>query len=239
MDCELVMFWRKRKSQEIKTSPSLLQLATKLGVERRLNVRMRYPDSAQLSRLPEVYYHDSKLRVIDISVGGCCILDPKLLLGAEVGHDIELNIHWPTGVEKVKARIVSRVDHRRHIQFMDLSRSRQNYLNKAMATGIRGQNLRRHGFQHKGRVIVEAAELWSSPLGDSIILESGVHRLAQLQVQNEQYFIFKDAWPQKVPGGKCAKAEFEQLILFLCNVATPSPMLKDMLVMLEKLWSQS
>lgn len=232
------MFWRKRKPHEIQPTQSLLQLASRLGVERRLNVRVRYP-SVQLSKLPEIFYADYRFRVRDISVGGCCVLDPELVLGPQVGHDIELDIHWPTGLERVKARIVSRVDEQRHIQFLNLSRSRQNFLVKAMTSGIRGQTLHCHGFKHtKAELDVEAVEMWSSPLGDSVVLENGVHRLAQLEIQSETYHIFRDAWPQKVPGGKCSRLEFDQVILFLANIPGPSHALLDFIGQLEMVWRQ-
>lgn len=230
------MFWRKRKPHEMKSSPSLIQIAAKLGIERRANVRVKYPET-QLSKLPEVYYSDYHFRVNDISVGGCCLLDPEEVLGPQVGHDVELTVHWPTGIEQVKARIVSRVDARRHIQFMNLSKSRQNFLMKSMTSGIRGQGLNNHGFSNRSNVSVEAVELWSSHFGDSVVIENGVHRLAQIELQSEQYHIFRDAWPQKNPGGKCSKNEFEQLILFLSNAPLPTPPLKDLIAKLVAVWS--
>src|SRR5689334_11825069 len=104
------MFWRKRKPHEIKATQSLLQIVTRLGVERRSNVRVRYPNVA-FNKLPEIFYSNYKFKVKDVSVGGCCLLDPEQVLGPQVGHDVELEMHWPTGIEKVKARIVARVDH--------------------------------------------------------------------------------------------------------------------------------
>ena len=222
------MFWRKRKPQEMKPAESLVQLATKLGVERRLNVRVKYPPH-MLCKLPEVFYSKQPLKVHDISVGGCCVLDPLLLLGPEVGHDIELEMHWPTGIEYVKARIVSRVDHRRHMQFLNLSKNRQVFLTKAITAGVRGLSLRHHGFHHRTTVEVQAREMWSSPFGDSVVLENGVHRIAQIHLLNELFHVFRDAWPQKVPGGRSNRSDFEHLILFLSNIPQPSSQLKHLI----------
>jgi len=231
------MFWRKRKPQEIPPLQTLVQLASRLGVERRVNVRIRYP-ACILSKLPEVFFADTKLKIVDISVGGCCLLDPSEVLGPQVGNEIQMNIHWPTGLERVNARIVSRVEHRRHIQFLNLSRSRQNFLTKAMTPGVRAQRVHRHNLPINDAVEIEALEMWSSALGDSVTIENGVHRIAQVQLQNEVFHIFRDAWPQKLPSGKCSKADFEQIILFLCNIPLPSRALEKLRATIEQVWSQ-
>src|SRR5665213_2425873 len=131
------MFWAKRKNSELRSAPSLQSVATELGIERRINVRCRYPQSVLVCKLPQIYFQDILLEVRDISVGGCCIWDPKENLGPMIGQDIELNIHWSTLVETVRARIVSRVDHRRHVQFLNLSTRRQSQLVKSMSYGVR------------------------------------------------------------------------------------------------------
>lgn len=228
------MFWRKRKTDTLKEGPSLLALATKLGVERRFAVRVRYPQSARVCRLPEIYFADKILQVHDISTGGCCLLDPQQHLGPSIGTDIELNIHWLTGVDKIRARIISRVDHRRHIQFLNLSTNRQNQLTRSMNAGVFGLSMSRHASSVELGPTIQASELWSSAYSDSVVLENDVHRLAQIYLQGEQFVIFREAWPNKVPGGKCSRTDFEKLVLFLANIPSPTQGLKDLLTNLER-----
>ncbi|MGZ3722098.1 MAG: PilZ domain-containing protein [Bdellovibrionales bacterium] len=229
------MFWNRRNKSELKDSPSLQSLATQLGVERRFAVRVRYPSSSQVCKLPEIYFQSDKLKIADISVGGCCVLDPDGFMGPAIGHDIELNLHWSTVIETVKARIVSRVDHRRHIQFLDISSRRQAQLTKSMAYGVRGTSMTRHAHSSDLGPTMDAAELWSSPHMDSVVVENDVHRIAQVYLNGEQFMIFREAWPNKLPGGKCSKPEFEQVILFIANIPLPSPPLKGLLKYLEGL----
>jgi hypothetical protein len=227
------MFWSRRKTNVLKDTHSLQSLATQLGVERRLNVRVDYPQTPKICRLPEIYFQDNLLKVQNISVGGCCVLDPLEHLGPTIGHELELNLHWATTAERVKARIVSRVDHRRHMQFLDLTVGRRNQLVKSMAYGVRGQSLTRSAHASELGPSMDALELWSSPHRDSVILLKDMHRTAQIFFQNEEFVIYREAWPSKAPGGKCSRPEYEQLILFLANIPLPSPALRELLGFLE------
>jgi len=233
------MFWRKKKPH-LEVSPSdLLSLASRLGVERRLNVRVRYPNHVHVCKLPEISFAGHKFQVLDISVGGCCLLDPTEVLGPTIGTNLELELNWTTGSELIDARIASRVDQRRHIQFLNLGEKRQDLLKKYMAYGIRGSALRCHGTSNDSSLQLMAAELWSSLQGDSIIVERDMHRLAQIKIGDDQFMIFKEAWPARANGqGTCSKIELEQIILFLANIPQISKPLSAMLTSLEDLlWS--
>ncbi|CAM5999394.1 unnamed protein product [Sphagnum balticum] len=157
-----------------------MKLAEKLGVEQRASVRVRYPRVTEVCRLPQIAFLDYKFIVYNISTGGCALLDSDEVLGPQVGHEIQLTLTWPDGVERVNARIVSRVDHRRHIQFLNLAPARIKQLANSMSAGVRGLSMRRHALSSLQGPSMEANELWSSPAGDSLVLETSVHRLAQI-----------------------------------------------------------
>jgi len=212
----------------------LLTLATKLGVERRLNVRVRYPNNVRVCRLPEVEFEGHALKVQNISIGGCAVLDPVEYLGPSVGHELTLSLKWSTVAEGVRARVVSRVDHRRHIQFLNLSNNRQTQLVKSMAYGVRALSMVKHAHASERGPAMDAVELWSSAHHDSLIVETDVHRLAQLFVNGDQYVIYREAWPKRSKGEKCSRLEFEQLILFLANIPLPSPAVMGLLALLEQ-----
>jgi len=229
------MFWRKKKTMLLDPPSDLFELATKLGVERRLNSRVRYvPSPLQshlkfpLCKLPSVSLGDKFLSVHDISTGGCCLIDSDNLLGSKIGQEVELNLHWTTGREQVRCKIVAGVNERRHVQFVNLSETRQALLKKFMYPGIRGLAIWRHGTGggENGPVLV-ADELWSSLHGDSVTVERDVHLVATLFFMGEHYQIFREAWPRKGQGRSCSKPELEQLILFLTNIPSPSPMLEQ------------
>lgn len=216
-----------------------MSLASRLGVERRVNVRVRYPNLVRVCKLPEISFAGHKFHVLDISVGGCCLLDPSEILGPTIGADFKLELNWTTGNELINARIASRVDQRRHIQFLNLGEKRQEQLKRFMSFGVRGLALRCHGTSLDSKLQLMAAELWSSLHGDSVIVERDMHRLAQIKIGDDEFMIFKEAWPARANGqGTCSKIELEQLILFLTNIPKISEPLSAILAGLEDLlWS--
>lgn len=228
------MFWGKRAKSELKGEPTLQALATQLGVERRVQARVRYPLQSRVCRLPEIHYQGHQMTVQNISVGGCCLLDPNEYLGPAIGHEIELHLHWSTTVEAVQARIVSRVDHRRHIQFLSLSQNRQVQLVKSMTAGVRALSMTRAAAATEIGPSMHAAELWSSPLGDSLVLENDIHRIAQIHLLGEQFTLYREAWPSK-SGARCTRAEFENIVLFVANIGNPSAQVRGLQKYLEDL----
>ncbi len=233
------MFWRRKKvTLSSEDESSVLTLASKLGVERRRMVRIRYPRNLNVCKLPEVAFLGQPLKIVDISVGGCCLLDPNGFLGSAIGQDIQLEIHWVTGKETIQARIVSRVDHRRHIQFLNLNTNRQTQLKKFMFSGVRGLSMRQAFGSEVNGPDLAAAEIWNSPHGDSLVIEHDVHRLAQVHLFATDFVLFKGAWPQRVHQ-PCTKLELEQIILFLVNIPIPSARLKTIVEQLEGLFLEA
>lgn len=227
------MFWRKKKPPQ--NTSSILQMATKMGIERRRFVRVKYPELEEsYSALPEIGFETSLFRVMDISVGGCCLFDPKELLGAQIGQDIELNFIWTGKIDKVKSRICGRVDHRRHIQFMDLSNERVEQLKKSMLPGVRGQAMKVVAHYDNGPVL-EADEVWNSPHGDAVTFENHVHRYAQIFMLNTSYSIFREAWPVKDNNKPSTPKDLEQLLMFLSNIPMPSLRLKGLITTLHQM----
>jgi hypothetical protein len=227
------MFWRKSKPPE--DGSSLLNLASRLGVERRQMVRVRYPILSKVSELPQIAFKNEIFNILDISVGGCCLFDPRELLGPDIGNDVELTLVWNGKIEAIKARIVSRVDDRRHIQFMNFNAGHVCKLKDAMTFGVRGQSLRPSVPATQTEILIEADEIWTSLHGDSVIFENHVLRLAQIHIAGHQYHIFQQAWPTFANGKPVKALELERLVLFMTNVAQPSPRLKNLNELLQQM----
>lgn len=227
------MFWRKAKPPE--SSSTLLNLATSLGVERRQMVRVRYPLYAKVSELPQIGFKDNMLSIVDISVGGCCLSDPQEILGPQIGQDIELTLVWAGKIVPIKARIVGRVDHRRHIQFLTFNAGHVAKLKEAMSSGVRGQSLRPVTNASEFGPTLEAEEAWTSLHGDSVTFENHVLRFAQIHIAGLQYHIFHQAWPTHENGKPVKAQELERLVLFIANVAQPTTRINQLCEMLQLL----
>lgn len=239
MDRELVrMFWNKKPSP-VEPDSNLQTMAHKLGVERRRSPRVRYPQSVTAG-LPGVYLDDQGLRVSDVSVGGCCVLDPREILGCSIGVEVTLELRWPDKRTSVRSRIVGRVDHRRHIQFLDLSAELQKKLSAGMSSGIRGTALRR-GLKSEtgGGPTLQAREIWNSLNGDTLTLEEGMHRLAEAVIEGHRYVFFKDAWPVDSSQTPVPIERLNEIILFLTNIVLRGPAVEALLADLEKLAAEA
>ncbi len=228
------MFWKKRTPQFNQPTSTLGRLANRLGVERRYSARIRYP-KGPISILPQISFNNRRLEVRDISIGGCCLLDPNEFLGPAIGLDVHLILEWPDGPVSVHSRIVSRVDHRRHIQFLNLPSSRLEQLRAAIVPGTYGLDLRPVCDGTSDGPVMQAREVWSSLKGDAVIIEDDLQRLAQITIAGRNYIIFKEAWPAKAPSLPLTQNEFAELILFLSNIPQPSDLLEAFIAHLENL----
>jgi hypothetical protein len=229
------MFWRRRKSKNwLDQANSIFKMAARLSVDARREVRVTYPAFASVCRLPQALFNEQRLTLKNISGGGCCILDPDGFLGDGLPTEFELTLEWTTGQEDVRARMVSRVDQRRHIEFLDLSPQRKNSLKKSMVMGIRGLEMHSSVAAQEHGPRIQASEIWTSLQGDTLTFDKASTVL--VQVQDVEYQIVEDQWPLlRAKGVKCSRLEVEQLILFVCNIPAPSDRLRRLQIDLERL----
>lgn len=223
------MFWR-RKSEVPKNSVfTVNEHAAKLGIERRLHVRVRYPLRA-LTTLPQASYQGRTLFVFDISAGGLCLLDPEDHLGPDAGQKVELTLRWPKIERRVSCRLVSRVHDRRHIQFLDLESERAESIKRAIDDGVRGLAMKPVIVPVATRTPALAArELWNSVHGDSLSFFDDIHLLADATVNGKSFRIHKESWPAGAEGKAATVEDVEGLLLFLANLPNPSPAVKNLL----------
>lgn len=225
------MFAKKAATPQPDT---IQQLAQKLGVERRRHARVVYP-LLTTGPLPAVEYFGRRVRVEDLSVGGCCINDPQERLGKDVGIELTLTLLFPDGAEDVRCRLVGRVDHRRHIQFLDLPPVRAGHIAQTVMPGVCGAGLSRTMKAQPEGPQLAAREVWMSLIGDGIVLEDDVHRLAQIMLAGQNYTVYHGAWPTGPDRERLSHAELLKLILFVANVRHPSPGISKLLSELETL----
>jgi len=101
--------------------------------------------------------------------------------------------------------------------FMNLSPRRQAFLHNVLVPGGRAQGLRKHvGASARGPGI-EAQEMWSSMIGDSIVIENAVIASTD-SIAKSTLLAFRESRPAKENQEVCGENEFGQLILFLANV---------------------
>ena len=228
------MFWRKRKDRVNEPAETLFSLARHLGVERRQNARILCP-RVHLRFLPDIRHEGASLVLQDLSVGGCCLLDPGEILGPQVGNELDLTLYWTDFECGVRARIVSRVNLFRHLQFLNAADDLIRRVKPAVDFGARAHSMKPAISAASTGPSLDAAELWSSPGGDSIVFRRDVQRLASLNVAERQIDFLEEAWPVDGDGRPLSPEECERAILFLLNIPQPSEALKELRGRVEKL----
>ena len=219
------MSWLRAFKWKRSTPYEIIELANQVGVERRQNFRINYPDRGALGELPNVTFAGHPLKIANISSGGCCILDPDEVLGPAIGQEVTLIFHWDKDSHDVRSRIVSRIGARRHIQFIQFSEKNQSRIRKHIEAAFRGSALRRVDSTSSARLTMEACEIWVSRLEDGVTLFDHPHLLGSVLFRSQEYLCYRRAYP--VYGNDRKRMVppelYETLILFLANVPNPTP----------------
>jgi hypothetical protein len=214
------MFWWRKKQAAAPKVSSVQAYAAQLGVERRRQARILYPHH-NLNLLPSVFFGTRSLRVHDLSVGGACLIDKEDFMGPNAGHDLELRLIWPECERVVRCRMVSRVDTRRHIQFLDLEGERVEAINSAINPGVLGQSMRITQLTSR-EPRLEARELWTSVNGDALSFADDVHVIAELTFAGQTFRLLKEAWPLDSGNQPASPRDVERMLIFLFNFPRPS-----------------
>lgn len=228
------MYWFKRKPQMNDHASAVSQLASRLGVERRFSPRILCP-KAPNALLPAISFDGRLMQIHNISVGGCCLIDPNEFFGPAVGQETDLDLAWQDHKPvRVRSRIVSSVDNRRGVQFLNLPTDCAALINQTTIPGIHGEAMRVVLTGSAEGPLMQAREVWSSLKGDSVTIEDNVHRLAEISLAGERYQIFREAWPTK-DLQPLTKLEFAGIILFLTNIPQPTDLLVAFTAYLEEM----
>lgn len=228
------MFWRRKKNNLALTDMRVQAYAAQLGIERRRNGRILCP-GPHLNSLPSVFFGTRSLRVQDISIGGACLIDKEEHMGPDAGIEVELRLIWPECERIVRSRLISRVDVRRHIQFLDMQGDRIEAIRAAIHPGVAGQSMR--NVQALSRdVKLDAMELWTSPSGDSITISQDDDTLAEIHLQNQTLRLPKEVWPVNANGRAIEPRELERLLIFVFNIPRPTPALLALRLHLQTLY---
>lgn len=221
------------KSFRVKrTNPfELMGLAAAVGIERRQNFRITYAPGGAIGNLPSLTFMGNNLRIENISMGGCCLLDGEEVLGPAVGQDVTLSLHWVKDSQDVRCRIVSRVHQKRHIQFLNLSDRNRERVRHHFEPAYRGSVLRRVDSSSSPNMKLEACEIWVSNMEDAVTLFDHPHLRGSVLYRGVDYFCYRGSIPvfgsnrQRI----VSEATFENVILMLSNVANASQELKGLL----------
>ena len=147
---------------------SLHELAAANHIDRRTNIRVRYPTAGGLGHLPSVKFEGQSVIPKNISIGGLCIEDLENQFGQQVGQEVVVHLDWGHYQTQLQAKMVGVNLQLRHIQFIDIDHKALGLLRKIIAPGYVAEKMRRvkHEESHL-RLSVE--EIWLGDGGETLI----------------------------------------------------------------------
>ncbi|OFZ12521.1 MAG: hypothetical protein A2Z20_11445 [Bdellovibrionales bacterium RBG_16_40_8] len=231
------MHWLKRlfsfnqSSGPDTVEPSVHKLIGVNALNKRKNIRIKYPHFGAFGPFPRVLYMGHEMNVGNISVGGLHIIDDTEKLGSTVSDIIMIELIWGDFSAKVRVRVVGVNLHNRHIQFVDFNAQaylRISILTKPGYIGSRFHRVRDEFGQ------LQALELWVGATSESLMFCKKSSSFAEL-VLNGQKIIFER--------GRCTYfAESEEpvtpklltdILIMIANLNEPTLLVKNLLEIIE------
>ena len=236
------LFRKDKVSQDLESSIQSMVITS--GADRRLNIRVNYPAAGAIGHLPRVSIDESPLDVVNISLGGVCLLDDGRKFGESVGQEVALNLSWGNGnkVLEQMAKVVGVHFDRRHMQFVDPRPELIVRLTHMLQPGYLGTKFNViDSARISNRLKVTADELWIAPLGEHIGFYSGsrgdvraeiIAFKKTIQFLSDGRFIYAE--PLKLAGQSLTSSDLKDLAVCLANFKTPSSSVNNLLNHLQK-----
>lgn len=214
------------------------KMAIRGGIDRRRNARICYPALGPVGKLPYAFVGADYTPVIDISVGGICLIDQGKHSRALIGTEQKLQLKWRDGyVAEVEARIAGASFRKRHIQFTHLPEEAFLRINVDLHVGHLGRRLRqRASHLSESQINLDAQEIWSGVTGELLTIYPGPGLRAELKLFNHDILLKEGQLPtycksdqQVTKGQRVSQEMLGDIILFLANVERPSTLVNDLI----------
>lgn len=209
---------------------SIQKLVSFNTLNKRKNLRVKYPHIGAFGPFPKVFYKETEMIVTNISVGGVLIIDDTEKFGQEVGEIIMLQINWPDTTCKIRARIVGANQQRRHLQFVDFNAQaflRISNLSKPAYLGTRFHKVRDEVGQ------LQALELWVGPTNETLAFYNE-GPFAELTIRGEK-LCFKrgSATTSSKHNTIVDVATLWDVVIMLANIPQGSNYIRDLIEIIE------
>jgi hypothetical protein len=211
-------------------SPSIQKIVNFNSLNKRKNIRMKYPHFGAFGPFPKVTYKDHEMIVTNISVGGLMIIDDTEKFGAAVGEAIYLDLKWDDLTVKTRCRIVGVNLHRRHIQFVDFNAQSFLKISKLVKPGYLGGRFHRVR-DDLGQIA--AVELWVGPSSESLVFPK-IGAFAELTLSGEKVMFNKDRKACFATSQNPIPVEMlSDLLIIIANLPEHTDKVKELLELIE------
>jgi hypothetical protein len=199
------------------------------ALNKRKNLRIKYPHFGAFGPYPHVFYRDSEVIVSNISVGGLLVIDDTERFGQSVGEIVMITLAWPDFQTKVRTCVVGVNQHRRHLQFVDFNAQaflRITSLTKAAYIGTRFHRVRDEVGQ------LQALELWIGPTSESLAFYN-VGPFAELAINGEKFSFRRDGKTTSSNSERISKVVLYDVVVMLSNFSGQTDRVKQLIEKLQ------
>lgn len=204
--------------------PSIQQMASFSGVNRRKNIRVIYPRQEMAEKLPRIRYKGQEFPVQDISIGGACLIHRRTESEYIAGSDVILTLSWTDAEFLVPSQIVGLSFERIHIHFASLPPDVESRLNLSVKPGIIGNTFKKASVESNERITVSAKEIWIGNCGESLVFHKGVDDFTELFIFDLQ-FRFRNGRPEG--SSIIDPAICSDILICLANINSPSERIQN------------
>lgn len=213
------------KSDDAK--PSLHQIASNAGIERRRHPRILYPTCQAPKVLPFILYEDFQVKARDISDGGFCISSNALTEKLSVGEDYEFQLKWDESmpVEAVTARMIAVSFQKLHFQFKEIGEMALDKIRLEINIAQRGLKTKSTFFSLNEEIQTNVREIWVNDLGDRLVFHLGKELWVEASWMKQSLQFFHESSSDLLPSVWDTHLQ-TQFLVFLVNIPAPSDELK-------------
>ena len=209
--------------------PSLNQIASSAGIERRRSPRVLYPSCQAPKVLPYILYEDFQVKAKDISVGGFCISSNALTDKLTAGEDYEFQLKWDDSmIESVSARMIAVSFQKIHFQFQDVTTKALDKLRLEIDIAQRGSKMKSTFFGLNEEIRTEVKEIWVNELGDRLVFIAGQDLWVEASWMQQPIYFYSNTQSDQFPANWDTHLR-TQLLVFLVNIPAPSDELKRLI----------
>ncbi|MCB0350900.1 MAG: hypothetical protein KDD38_06940 [Bdellovibrionales bacterium] len=212
------------------SNPSIQKLVSANSLNKRKNIRIKYPHFGAFGLFPKVKYKNSEIIVGNISAGGILVIDDTERFGDSIGEVIMIELEWDDFSTKIRTRIVGANLQRRHLQFIDFNAQAFLRISKLTKPGYLGSRF--HQVEdHDGKL--QAIELWVGPTGESLVFpREGA--FAELTINGEK-INFRRGTPTHLASNNApiSVERLHDILVIIANLPRYSTRAKDLLEIIE------
>lgn len=219
-------------------------LATENSLDRRRTARVQYPESGNIETLPKIRFEGKPIKVLDISLGGICLIDSFDSLGSTVGNEIDLELVWKDGVAIQRSLIVAAGYDKRHLRFLNLDSKSFVRLNLLLKPGFLGLKMRKISVKDASHLDIGTHEMWIGMTGEALTIFPGSDLnmpLAEISIYGTRILLYRHGPPvycvkskDTIPGQRIKQALLYDLLVFVSNIRSQSQGLKNLLANLAE-----